>query len=139
MRPFNQYSREIYSILRVGFTWLAAVSTFVAGYVWFIMSLSSLGAPDRAELGVDYTWALALDTVCLLLLIFILCRPNTKLMIVGLAIVAMSFALRLGQALDANGQTFWLEPYLRSGIYALAFAFTYVAAILRRHRATIKE
>ena len=136
MSPLNQHSRKIYSILRVGFTWLTAISTFVAGYVWFIMSLSSLGAPERAELGVDYTWALALDTVCLVLLIFILCRPNTKLTIVGLTSVAISFALRLDQALDPNSHTFWFEPYLRSGVYALAFAFAYVAAIFRHPRAT---
>lgn len=98
-----------------------------------LSALDYLGARGLQKLGVDYTWALALDSVCLVLLGFMLGRANTRLTIVGLAIVIISFALRLNESLDHEDHSmFWFEPYLRSGVYALAFALAYVAAIFRR-------
>ena len=87
------------------------------------------GMNDLLRLGVDYTWAFALDSICLGLLISgILGRCNARLALAGVATATTSFALRLAEFLDpANHSMFWFEPFLRSGVYALAFGLVCAA------------
>ena len=127
--PDQQQRREI-SAFRVVSKSLAAVLTLVAGYVWIVMCLAVLsmlehgGMSGLLRLGIDYTWAFALDSICLGLLISgIFVRCNARWAMAGLATATLSFALRLAEFLDpANHSMFWFEPFLRSGVYALAFA-----------------
>jgi hypothetical protein len=142
--PDQQQQLET-SAFRVVSKLLAAALALVAAYVWIVMCLAVLSTlehgdmSDLLRLGVDYTWAFALDSICLGLLISgIFVRCNARLALAGLAIATLSFAMRLAEFLDpANHSMFWFEPFLRSGVYALAFALASPAQSLER--ATIRS
>jgi len=130
-------------LVGVIFTSLAAILAVVAGYVWILMCLAVLsvleqgGIDDLEHLGVDYTWAFALDSICLgLLIAVIVFRRRPWLSLVGLALAIFSFALRLSEAQNSDS-IFWFEPYLRSGIYAFSFMVACAANVVRRMRSFV--
>ncbi len=142
--PIDQPKRGRGGAFRVALTSLAVVTALVAAYVWMLMSLSVLSALEHGgtkvlvELGVDRTWAFALDSICLGLLIsVILLRRDARLAPTGLAIAVLSFSLRMAEFQDAgNTSMFWFEPFLRSGVYALSFTLAFAANSFRRPAAT---
>lgn len=117
------------------FRWFAALTTFVAAYIWIVMGLGILRSLDQrsinslSDLGVDFTWAFALDSICLGLLIAgIILGHDTRLIWVGIAMAILGFGLRLAEFMDPNNiSMFWFEPFVRSGIYVLSFALACAA------------
>jgi hypothetical protein len=111
------------------------MTTFVAAYIWIVMGLGILSSFDQrnfdshSDLGVDFTWAFALDSICLgLLMAGIVVGHDTRLTSVGLAMAILGFGLRLAEFMDPNNMSmYWFEPFVRSGIYVLSFALAHAA------------
>jgi len=117
----------------------AVLAGLAAGYVWLVMLANinflwdSVGSEKSLRL---YSAGYALDSVCLILLGvgFFIRKRLLGVVVAGLAVAGLSFALRLWDYQDASGGMFWFEPYLRSGVFVFAFVLAYVAHRIPRGR-----
>ncbi|MBK1884648.1 hypothetical protein JIN85_19690 [Luteolibacter pohnpeiensis] len=122
-------------VLRV----FTGITIFAAVYVWVVMCLGVLSIVDQMgiggllELGVDYSWAFALDSVCLCILLAVyFLRCSARWALVGVGFTVISFTLREAEFLRPdNHSMFWFEPFLRSGVYGLSFILAYFAMRIR--------
>ena len=112
----------------------SAAAFLVTLYIWFVMSLHILSWLDGHEfqslfeLGVDYSSAYALDSLCSLLLIlgYLGIYRSSRVLASGLIFSSSSFLLRL-LAERWGDSMFWFEPYTRSGIYVVALILFHAA------------
>lgn len=125
--------------LRTGLKGLAILTSVAAFYVWILMlsyrewTWNSFFSDESDRLA---SLAYLVDSISLLLLIFgFLVRSRLNLVAwVGLGLSVLNLGVRLTDYFGPSNWMFWFEPYLRSGVYVIAFASAIAARRLSRSR-----